>query len=644
MHEHTPVISVPAAGSSTARSLKKLRPYLWPRRWKLCTVSALAALASLLALAMPQVLKWIVDGPVARRDPRGVALGGLALLLLGAAEASLFGVRRRLAATPLADIEARMRADLHRHAQRLPLAVHDGWSSGQLLSRGTSDPQVIHMFVAGPLTFLPVHAATLAVGAAILVSQQWLLALIVLAPVPLLVIESYRFESRYADVTRRALDLSGDLTTAVLESVTGIRVIKGFRRGEDRIARFREQVRQVREAELDKARLLGGLSAVTTVLPGLATVAALATGAVQAADGQLSIGSLLAFLGTVAALRPAVEGAGGLLAGCHDAAAAADRYFEVLARPMTDEPDPGAGEPDVVAGESGPVAAEGGARGDRTTWTSSTTVAGSDPGPDATPRSPGARRPAELAFARVHFRYPDAPAGDPPALREVTLRVAPGETLAVVGATGSGTSTLAALAARLYDPVAGRITLDGVDLTRIPRAELRSAVAVAFDEPVLFTGTVMDNVLMGAEAGADEIDEALRAAGVDEFAHRLADGARTRVGEGGMSLSGGQRQRIALARIMVRRPRLAVLDDPLSALDLHTEARVQEALREVLASTTAVVIAHRLSTVLMADRVALLEGGRVTAAGTHEELLADSPAYAALMTPIDVAAHGQGGA
>ncbi|MEW1864374.1 ABC transporter ATP-binding protein [Streptomyces sp. NPDC088194] len=645
MHEHTPVISVPAAGSSTARSLRKLRPYLWPCRWRLCTVSALAALASLLALAMPQVLKWIVDGPVARRDPRGVALGGLALLLLGAAEASLFGVRRRLAAGPLADIEARMRADLHRHAQRLPLAAHDGWTSGQLLSRGTSDPQVIHMFIAGPLTFLPVHAATLAVGAAILVSQQWLLALVVLAPVPLLVIESYRFESRYADVTRRALDLSGDLTTAVLESVAGIRVIKGFRRGEDRIARFRDQVRRVREAELDKARLLGGMSAVTTVLPGLATVGALATGAVQAADGQLSIGSLLAFLGTVAALRPAVEGAGGLLAGCHDAAAAADRYFEVLGRPMTDEPDPGDDEPDVVAGEPDPgdgepgrVAAEGGARGNRPTWTSR------PPGPDASPRSPGARRPAELAFARVDFRYSDAPAGDPPALREVTLRVAPGETLAVVGATGSGKSTLAALAARLYDPVAGRITLDGVDITRVPRAELRSAVAVAFDEPVLFTGTVMDNVLMGAEAGADEIDEALRAAGVDEFVHRLADGPRTRVGEGGMSLSGGQRQRIALARIMVRRPRLAVLDDPLSALDLHTEARVQDALREVLASTTAVVVAHRLSTVLMADRVALLEGGRVTAAGTHEELLAASPAYAALMTPIDVAAHGQEGA
>jgi len=232
---------------------------------------------------------------------------------------------------------------------------------------------------------------------------------------------------------------------------------------------------------------------------------------------------------------------------------------------------------------------------------------------------------------------------DPPALREVALRIAPGETLAVVGATGSGKTTLASLVPRLYDPVEGRITLDGVDLTRIPRAELRSAVAVAFDEPVLFSGTVMDNVLMGAEADAGEVDRALRLARIDDFLHLLADGGRTRIGEGGFSLSGGQRQRIALARIMVRRPRVVVLDDPLSALDTVTEAQIQDALRDVLASTTALVIAHRPSTVLLADRVALLADGRVAAVGTHEELLDTCAAYAALMTPVEAAAHRQEG-
>jgi ATP-binding cassette, subfamily B, bacterial len=618
----------PAVGSSTAQSLKKLRPYLWPRRWKLWTASALAALASLLALAMPQVLKWIVDGPVAERDPQEAVLGGLALLLLGAAEASIFGIRRWLVATPLADIEAQMRADFHRHAQRLPVAAHDGWTSGQLLSRGTSDPQIIHMFIAGPLTFLPVHAVTLAIGAVILVCQQWLLALIVLAPIPLLIFKSYRFESRYANATRRAQDLSGDLTTAVLESVTGIRVIKGFRRSEHRIARFGDQVRQVREAELHKAQLLGGISAITTAMPGLATAAALAAGAVQAAHGHLSTGSLLAFLGTVAALRPAIEGTGGSLAVCHDAAAAANRYFEVLGQPTMDDSGMGVDPPGTGADEDGPGT-------DRITMT----------GPD--PDTPCARRtqhPAELVFAGVGFRYPDAPADDPPALREVTLHIAPGETLAVVGATGSGKTTLASLVSRLYDPVEGQITLDGVDITRIPRAELRSVVAVAFDEPVLFSGTIMDNVLMGEEADAGEIARALRFARIDEFMHLLVDGGRTRVGEGGMSLSGGQRQRIALARIMVRQPRVVVLDDPLSALDMLTEARIQDGLRDVLASTTALVIAHRPSTVLLADRVAMLADGRVAAVGTHEELLDTCSAYAALMTPIEAAAHRKEGA
>lgn len=609
-----------ASKNVTIRSLRRLRPYLRSHRWKLRTATALAALASILALAMPQVLKWIVDGPVAHREPSGVVLGGLGLLLLGVSEALIFGVRRRLMAAPLADIEAGMRADFHRHTQRLPIASHDGWPSGQLLSRGTTDLQVIHAFVSGPRTFLPVHAATFGVGAAILISQQWLLAVIVLAPIPLLIILSYRFESNYADATRRAQDLSGDLTTAVLESVAGIRVIKGFRRSEDVINRFRNQVRGVREAEVHKARLLGGVSALITALQGLATACALVLGAIQVAHGHLSTGSLLAFLGTAAALGPAVGQTGPLLAGCYDAAAAANRFFEVLDQPAVAEARLETGTADR--------AADSGSGTDTPTATE----------PDDAPRR-RTQGPAELVLDGVCFRYPDAAPDDPPALSDINLRIAPGETLAVVGATGSGKTTLASLIPRLYDPLEGRIMLDGVETAGMSRAELRSTVAIAFDEPVLFSGTVMDNVLMGAEADASELDSALRSARADEFVHELVDGSRTRVGEKGMSLSGGQRQRIALARVMVRRPRVVVLDDPLSALDMHTEAQIQDALREVLASTTALVIAHRPSSVLLADRVAMLAGGRVVAVGTHEELLRTSPEYAALMTPIETAAN-----
>lgn len=589
-----------AAGRSTLRSLLRLQPYLRPHRWRLRASTALAVAASLFALAIPQVLKWIVDVPVAHHRPSQVALGGLALLLLGAAEALMFGIRRRLTATLLADFEAKMRAEIHRHTQRLPITFHDRWSSGQLLSRGTTDLQILHLYVAGPRMFLPVFAATLAVGAGILISQQWLLAVIVLAPIPFLIVGSYRFESAYAEVTRTAQDLSGDLTTEVLQSVTGIRVIKGFRSSEDRVARFRDQVQALREAELHKARLLGGISALITVLPGLATAGALVLGAVQTAHGQISTGTLLAFLGTVAALAPAVEQTGPLLAECHDAAAAANRFFEVL-----DEP--------AVANEG------------------------------LESHLPGPRGAAELVLDGVGFRYPDAAAEGSLALHDVSLRIAPGETLAVVGATGSGKTTLTSLIPRLYDPTEGRITLDGVDIASMARAELRSAVAIAFDEPVLFSGTVMDNVLMGAESDAARLDSALRSAHADDFVRGLPEGGSTRVGENARSLSGGQRQRIALARVMVRRPRVIVLDDPLSALDVQTEAQIHDALREVLATTTALVIAHRPSTVLLADRVAVLEGGRLIAVGTHEELLQASPQYAALMTPIEAAAGSEAG-
>jgi ATP-binding cassette subfamily B protein len=216
----------------------------------------------------------------------------------------------------------------------------------------------------------------------------------------------------------------------------------------------------------------------------------------------------------------------------------------------------------------------------------------------------------------------------------VSLLIRPGETLAVVGATGSGKSTLASLIPRLYEPGEGRIMLDGVDIAELSLGELRSQVSVAFDQPVLFSGTIAENVLLGAEADEPGLDQALRAVQADDFVHSLSDGACTVVGENGMSLSGGQRQRVALARIMVRRPRVVVLDDPLSALDVETEAQIHDALREVLATTTALVVAHRPATVELADRVAMLAGGRVIAVGTHEELLATVPEYAQLMTPL----------
>ncbi|MFI9260006.1 ABC transporter ATP-binding protein [Streptomyces sioyaensis] len=594
---------------SAVRSLLRLWPFIRPVRARLGTAACVAVLASCISLVIPLVLKWLVDGPVAARDPGGAWLGGAFLLLLGLAEALLFGLRRWLVARPLAGVEATMRETLYRHLQRLPVAFHDRWPSGQLLSRGTTDLQLLRMFFTFPLMFLLVNGVTILVGAVILLVQRWSLGLVLLAPVlPLMVLCSV-FEAKYGRAARRAQDQVGDLTTVVEESVLGIRIIKGFGRHRSQARAFRELTRDLRSTELGKARLLAWIWGCITALPELSIGGALVCGAVQVADGELSAGTLVAFLSTALALRWPVDSIGFLLAMSNEAATATDRYFEVLDEPAVEEAE--ATTPAVQ------------------------TLSGAGAAPDATSpdTSAGAATDQGLVFSGVAFRYPDAPPDSPPLLRDITLHIRPGETMALVGATGSGKTTLTALVPRLYDPTAGRISLDGRDLATISRDEARAMVAVAFEEPTLFSATAAENVLMGgAGAQDDELRRALAVAQAEGFVDALPEGSATQVGEQGLSLSGGQRQRLALARAVVGRPRFLILDDPLSALDVHTEALVEAALRQVLSTTTALVVAHRPSTVLLADRVALLSGGRIAAVGTHHELLRDNPEYAALMS------------
>lgn len=602
---------------STVRALLRLWPYVRPVRARLGTAAVIAILASCVGLVIPLVLKWMVDGPIADRDPAGVWLGALYLLLLGLAEALLFGFRRWLVARPLAGVEAGMRADLYRHLQRLPVAFHDRWASGQLLSRGTTDLMLLRMFLAFPLTFLLVNGVTILVGVGIMLVQDWTLGLVILGPAIPVMITCGIFEKKYSAVARRAQDQVGDLTTVVEESVLGIRIIKGFGRHRSQARAFHEMSHTLRGTELRKARLLAAIWAVIVTLPEVAIGAALVVGAVQVADGALSAGTLVAFLSTALALRWPVESIGFLLAMSQEAATATDRYFEVMDAEV--ESAGGAGDPASVLG--------GGERGPALRGASQAVQARGE-----------ARLPAAggLRFEHVRFRYPDAPPDSPPLLTDVDLHIRPGESMALVGATGSGKTTLTALVPRLHEVTEGRITLDGEDITALSREELRAMVAVAFEEPTLFSATVGENVLMGAdeEAGEEELARALSVAQAD-FAHALPQGTGTQVGEQGLSLSGGQRQRLALARAVVGRPRFLVLDDPLSALDVHTEAAVEAALRQVLADTTALIVAHRPSTVLLADRVALLSGGRIAAVGTHHELLRTSPEYAHLMSGLD---------
>ncbi|MCX4979571.1 ABC transporter ATP-binding protein [Streptomyces sp. NBC_00620] len=605
-------------GRSAVRTLLRLWPYVRPVRGRLFTAAFVAVLASCTGLVIPLVLKWMVDGPVADRDSAGVWLGALYLLLFGLAEALLFGLRRWLVARPLAGVEAAMRADLYRHLQRLPVAFHDRWASGQLLSRGTTDLMLVRMFLAFPLTFLLVNSVTILAGMAIMLAQEWTLGLVLLAPAVPVMFVCWLFERRYSKVARRAQDQVGDLTTVVEESVLGIRIIKGFGRHRSQARAFRELSGTLRGTELAKARLLASIWAVIVTLPELAIGTALVLGTIQVADGHLSAGTLVAFLSTALALRWPVDSIGFLLAMSQEAATATERYFEV----RDEKPE------SVIA--VGMRAARGGTGGHSGTSQAPSSAPTPSPAPTPPADSTG---PGGLQFHNVRFRYPDAPENTPPILDRIDLHIRPGESMALVGATGTGKTTLTALVPRLHEVTSGRITLDGEDITAIPREELRTRVAMAFEEPTLFSASVGENVLMGAEdgAGETELDQALAVAQAD-FAHALPHGTDTQVGEQGLSLSGGQRQRLALARAVVGSPRFLVLDDPLSALDVHTEAAVEAALRRVLADTTALIVAHRPSTVLLADRVALLSAGRITAVGTHHELLRTNAEYAHLMS------------
>ncbi|MFG2718244.1 ABC transporter transmembrane domain-containing protein [Streptomyces sp. NPDC048416] len=719
---------------SATRSLLRLWPYVRPVRTRLFSAAVVAVIASCLGLVIPLVLKWIVDGPVADHDPGGVWLGAAYLLLLGLAEAALFGFRRWLVARPLARVEADMRADLYRHVQRLPVSFHDRWASGQLLSRGTTDLMLLRMFLAFPLTFLVVNAVTILAGFAILLSQQWSLGLVLLVPVIPLVVICSLFETRYSLVARQAQDQVGDLTTVVEESVLGIRIIKGFGQHRSQALAFRELALRLRGTELAKARLLAGIWGLITTIPELAIGAALVLGTVQVADGELSAGTLVAFLSTALALRWPVESIGFLLAMSQESATATERFFEAMdVREEAEAPgasashpsggvppgDPQGALPLGPASGSAPVApsavtlpadrapgapppdprsSSAGGAGVATPVASPADRRSSDAGeagvatPVASPadRAPGAPPPdprssnaggagvatpdtlppdprssdageagvaasvnlpadpgssdaggAEVAvsvadgirFDGVLFRYPDAAEGSSPVLGGVDLHIRPGETMALVGGTGSGKTTLTALVPRLYEVGGGRITLDGEDIAGMSRDRLRGLVAVAFEEPTLFSASVGDNVLMGGGSSRD-LERALDIAQA-QFVHRLPQGVDTQVGEQGLSLSGGQRQRLALARAVVGRPRFLILDDPLSALDVHTEALVEAALRRVLEDTTALVVAHRPSTVMLADRVALLSQGRIAAVGTHQELLRGNAEYAWLMSGAD---------
>lgn len=582
---------------STLRALARLLPFARPVLPRLVLGAASAMLASVLALMFPLVLEAIVGGPIASGDPGQIVWGAVAILALGLAEAVMVWARRWFVLAPSTRVEYELRTTFYRRLQRLPVAFHDRWQSGQLLSRMMQDISIIRRWLAFGLVLLVVNVLTILVGAILLFRWHWLLGVIFLVTSAPLWYAGYRFEKRYGTLARQSQDQAGDLATSVEESVHGIRVLKAFGRGSHALQKFARQAETLRETEIHKARAVGLIWFWLVLLPDIAFALALGAGIALIQMGQLNAAELIAFFAMATVLRWPMESIGFLFSFLLDARTATDRIFEVF------------DEVDTITDPEQP-----------------TTI--------AAPRG-------ELAFEDVHFRYQDAPDTQRDLLDGVDLVLRPGETMALVGLTGSGKTTLTTLPTRLYDVTGGRVTLDGVDIRDLTLPELRTHIGMAFEDATLFSQTVRENVLLGREdlvPGSPEAEAALREAlevAQASFVDDLPDGVDTVIGEEGLSLSGGQRQRLALARAVAAKPAVLVLDDPLSALDVDTEALVEDALRRVLADTTALVIAHRPSTVTLADRVALLENGRVSAVGTHSELLRASEHYRHVISSLE---------
>lgn len=595
-------LAPPVERLSTVRALARLYPFARSVLPRLVAGAVSALVASLLALSIPLVLEVLVQGPIAAGasatgDRSQLVWGAALILVLGLLEAVMVWLRRWFVLAPSTKVEYDLRTSFYQRLQRLPVAFHDRWQSGQLLSRMMQDISMLRRWMAFGIVLLVVNLLTILVGMALLFRWHWALGvtfLIVCAP---LWYAGYRFEKTYGTLARQSQDQAGDLATSVEESVHGIRVLKAFGRGKHALLKFTRQAETLRETELSKARAVGWIWFWLVLLPEIAFALCLGVGIVLQQLGQLGIAELVAFFAMATVLRWPMESIGFLFSFLLDARTASDRIFEVFDEENTIT-DPAA---PVVLGASG----------------------------------------GALAFEGVHFRYQDAAARERDLLDGIDLTLVPGETMALVGLTGSGKTTLTTLPARLYDVTAGRVTIDGVDVRDLTLKELRTHVGMAFEDSTLFSQTVRENVLLGREdlaPGSAQAEAVLRealAVAQAGFVDELPDGVDTIIGEEGLSLSGGQRQRLALARAIAARPAVLVLDDPLSALDVDTEALVEDALRDVMADTTTLVIAHRPSTVTLADRVALLEEGRITAVGTHTELLRTSEHYRHVISSLE---------
>jgi ATP-binding cassette subfamily B protein len=561
---------------------------LRPRRWGVALGVAIGLLWSVAKVSIGLLVKQAVDRGIEADDMDALLRWSVAIGAVGVASAVLTGSRRYVAFREARWVEKRLRDRLFAHVQRLHFAYHDEVQAGQLMSRANTDLQQVQAFVVMiPLTIA--NGMTVLLVTVILAVIDPLLALLALGALPVINVVAKRFGSRLFPSVMAIQRESADLASVVEESVAGVRVIKGF--GAERVLRdrLRTEADDVYDASMDAAGTRATFLPALELLPNVGLIAVLGFGGHRVMDGTISLGSFVLFNVFVVLLIWPMRMLGMIIANGQRASAAAARVAEVLST-----------EPHIV---------------DR-------------PGARPLPHGGG-----ELRFEHVRFSYGD---GSIPVLHDFDLRVVAGTSVALVGATGCGKSTVGRLIPRFYDVDDGRVLLDGVDVRDLRLADLRRSVGIVFEETFLFSDTIGANIAF-ADPGASQaaIERAARLAGADEFIRELDRGYDSIIGERGYSLSGGQRQRIAIARAILADPRVLILDDATSSVDPTKEHEIRDALAEVMHGRTTLVIAHRPATIALADRVVLLDDGRVLAEGTHEQLLVDDPRYREVLAAAD---------
>jgi ABC-type multidrug transport system fused ATPase/permease subunit len=552
--------------------------FLRPYRRSVYVSFALAALARGAAAVIPYLVGLTID----RIRDHNHALLPLGLAILGAGFINLaFSSTRRLVAGRVSlGVEYDLRNRMYAHLQSLELGFFDSQQTGQLMSRATVDLQAVRFFLGYGLVFILQSIVTVVVSGALMFTLNPELALLTLAPMPLIVWIAFRYGRLNRPAAQEVQQRLAELTADVEENVSGVRVVKAFAQEDRQLARFEHSVERVYDQSMVSTKLQAFYQPLLGFIPMLGMAAVLLVGGREAAHGQISIGDFVAFYGYVAMLTGPVRMLGMALGMAQRAVASGARVFQLLDR-----------EPRLTTPADAPPLPEG--RGG-------------------------------IEFRDVTVAYE----ASGPVLRDVSLRVPAGETIALVGPTGSGKTTLAALIPRLYDPVEGSVLIDGADVRTVDPLSLRHQVALVSDDAFLFSAPLRENIAYARPDASDgEIERAAALAGLDEVIENLPDGLDTLVGERGLTLSGGQRQRVAIARALIQDPRILILDDATSSLDASTESRIKTALRDVMKDRTTVIIGHRLSTIALADRIAVLDGGTLAAVGTHDELVEQSELY-----------------